>query len=171
MRDGDDDGKVDRGDGVRIPAWEADKHPATCGFCLGSGEAEAEGKCGECAECHGFGMLNPDGSPCPPKDPPLSCPHGSLARSCEVCELQREVVENAHGWALAEVERDEARAHARDHHLEACVSCAATESQRDAALALLGKVRTGEHFSEHTPGNCSVCSDIDKALSGGMGEA
>ena len=33
------------------------------------------------------------------------CKHGSLARSCEVCELQREVVENAHGWALAEVER------------------------------------------------------------------
>ena len=68
MRDGEDDGMVDRGDGVRIPAWEADKHPATCGFCLGSGEAEAEGKCGECAECHGFGMLNPDGSPCPPVD-------------------------------------------------------------------------------------------------------
>jgi len=69
-------------------------------------------------------------------------PHGPLSRACEVCEL----TDACHGWALAEVERD-------------------------AARALLEKVRTGEHFSEHTPGNCSVCSDIDKALSEGRGEA
>ena len=34
-----------------------------------------------------------------------------------------------------EGERDEARAHVRNHHLEACESCAATESERDGFKA------------------------------------
>ena len=34
-----------------------------------------------------------------------------------------------------ESERDEARARVRNHHLEACESCAATESERDRLLA------------------------------------
>ena len=32
----------------------------------------------------------------------MTCKHGRLARSCVVCGLERDLVECAHGWALAE---------------------------------------------------------------------
>jgi len=39
------------------------------------------------------------------------------------------------GYDALRAERDEARRHVRDHHLEPCESCAATESERDVLKA------------------------------------
>lgn len=47
----------------------------------------------------------------------------------------RAVLASAEGRERAERERDEAQAHARNHHLEACESCAAMQGERDIAEA------------------------------------
>ena len=98
----------------------------------------------------------------------LSCPHGSLARSCEVCELTELWADACHGWANAEVERDEAirkQSRTRSEWDKTFIKQHAAEAQRDAARALLRECRAWLWESGPRP----LITRIDKALSEGEG--
>ena len=65
----------------------------------------------------------------------------------------------AHLVALIEQQRDEAQAHVRNHHLEACETCAANESEVISLRALLTEVEWLEGYDSQGDEiiECPVC--------------
>ena len=53
--------------------------------------------------------------------------------------------------AVLEAERDEARGHSRDHHLEPCMTCLACTAERDAAWAIADAAVKAREEAERAP--------------------